>query len=89
MRGEDDYFLAFTPWFWQPEYRKPVPDGFALTADEQEYQTPYGLDPEQIVWRRAKIAELKEFTISSANSPRRLPRPSMPKCPVRRGDANR
>lgn len=58
MRGEGEYILVFIPWFWQPEYRKPVPEGFEPTADELAYQQEYGLDLEQIVWRRAKIVEL-------------------------------
>lgn len=58
MRGEGEYILVFIPWFWQPEYRKAVPDGFTPNTDELAYQTEYGLDLEQIVWRRAKIVEL-------------------------------
>jgi Terminase RNaseH-like domain len=58
MRGEGEYILIFIPWFWQPEYRKPVPPDFVATSDELAYQAPYKLDLEQIVWRRAKIVEL-------------------------------
>jgi hypothetical protein len=58
MRGEGEYILVFIPWFWQPEYRKNLPDGFTPTADELAYQTAYGLNLEQIAWRRAKIVEL-------------------------------
>ena len=58
MRGEGEYILVFIPWFWQREYRKTVPPGFEPTADELAYQAAYGLDLEQIVWRRAKIVEL-------------------------------
>ena len=58
MRGEGEYILVFIPWFWQPEYRKAVPDGFEPTADELAYHQAYGLDDEQMVWRRAKIVEL-------------------------------
>jgi hypothetical protein len=58
MRGEGDYILVFIPWFWQREYRKQVPEGFEPTPDEIAYQTLYGLDLEQIAWRRAKIVEL-------------------------------
>ena len=58
MRGEGEYILVFIPWFWQAEYRKPMPDGFEPTADELSYQAIYDLDLKQIVWRRSKIAEL-------------------------------
>lgn len=57
-RGESEFIAVFVPWFWQEEYRKPVPDDFSLTEDEVEYQQTYGLALEQMVWRRSKIAEL-------------------------------
>lgn len=59
-RGEGDYQAVFIPWFWQDEYQRPVPDGFSLDDEEREYQGRYGLSLEQMVWRRAKIRELKD-----------------------------
>lgn len=58
--GTGDYEAVFIPWFWQPEYRRAIPDGFALDDEEQAYQAAYGLDMGQMVWRRNKIAELKD-----------------------------
>jgi hypothetical protein len=58
MRGDGEYILVFIPWFWQTEYRKPVPADFVPTADELAYQQLYKLDLGQIAWRRAKIVEL-------------------------------
>jgi hypothetical protein len=58
-KGVSDYQAIFIPWFWQDEYRKPVRPGFALDAEEREYQALYGLTLEQMAWRRAKIIELK------------------------------
>lgn len=58
--GVGDYLAIFVPWFWTEEYRRPVPEGFTLTEDDEEYQEAHGLDLEQMVWRRAKIAELKD-----------------------------
>jgi hypothetical protein len=58
--GIGDYEAIFIPWFWQDEYRRPVPDSFALDADEQAYAAAHGLMLEQMAWRRAKIAELKD-----------------------------
>ncbi len=58
LRGEGEYILVFIPWFWQPEYRKEVPEGFDPTADESAYLEAHGLTLDQIVWRRAKIVEL-------------------------------
>lgn len=57
VRGESEYIAIFTPWFWSPEYREPVPAGFELTTEEEEYATTYGLDLEQMAWRRKKIRD--------------------------------
>lgn len=56
-RGESNYIACFLPWFWQPEYRRPVPDGFSLDEEEREYQAAHGLTLEQMAWRRAKIID--------------------------------
>lgn len=58
--GIGDYIAVFVPWFWSEEYQRPVPDGFSLDEGETEYQEAHGLTLEQMVWRRAKIAELKD-----------------------------
>lgn len=57
--GIGDYIAIFVPWFWQDEYRRPA-DGFIPDDEEAEYQQLHGLDDEQMAWRRAKIAELKD-----------------------------
>lgn len=56
--GQSEYIAIFVPWFWQQEYRKTVPDGFKLTNEEEQLTKQYGLDEEQIYWRRTKIVEL-------------------------------
>lgn len=58
IHGRSEYRFIFVPWFWQQEYRKPPEEGFAATAEEQDYQQRFGLDTEQICWRRHKIIEL-------------------------------
>jgi hypothetical protein len=58
--GIGDYMAVFIPWFWQEEYRRPVPAGFIMDSEEEPYAEAHGLQPEQIAWRRAKIAELKD-----------------------------
>lgn len=58
--GIGDYEAHFVPWFWSEEYARPVPDGFALDEGEREYAGLYSLSLEQMVWRRAKVAELKD-----------------------------
>jgi hypothetical protein len=58
--GIGDYQAIFIPWFWQEEYSRPVPPDFTLDEEEQEYAAAHKLSNEQMGWRRAKIAELKD-----------------------------
>lgn len=58
--GVGDYQAIFVPWFWQDEYRRPAPDDFVMDEEEWEYADLHGLDLDQMCWRRAKIAELKD-----------------------------
>jgi hypothetical protein len=58
--GIGDYEAIFIPWFWSPEYARPVPPGFVLDDEEQAYADAHGLTLEQMAWRRNKIAELKD-----------------------------
>jgi hypothetical protein len=58
--GRSEYIAIFIPWYWQDEYSAPVPDGFTLDKEEQEYQAAYGLTLEQMAWRRSKIRTLKD-----------------------------
>lgn len=57
-RGESEYINIFIPWFWQDEYRKPAPADMIYTDEEEKLAQYYGLDKEQIAWRRQKIADL-------------------------------
>lgn len=68
LAGIGDFELIFIPWYWQDEYKRPVPADFALEqsredeefTSEQEYYDLFaadGLTLEHLVWRRAKIAE--------------------------------
>src|SRR5690606_18150031 len=59
-KGVGDFIAVFVPWYWQDEYRKPVDADFQMTEEESEYAGAYGLDREQIAWRRNKLAELKD-----------------------------
>ena len=55
--GTDGYIPIFFAWFEMPEYRrKPLP-GFQRTAEEQDLADTFGLDDEQLAWRRWCIAE--------------------------------
>lgn len=55
IAGRGDYRMIFVPWFVMPEYRRPVPDGFTLSSEEEEYKAAHGLDDAQMAFRRAKI----------------------------------
>jgi hypothetical protein len=58
--GIGDFEAIFVPWFWSEEYRREVPVGFIPDDEEAEYMEQHGLDLDQMVWRRAKIHELKD-----------------------------
>lgn len=52
VAGENGFIPLFFPWFEEPGYRKPVPPGTVWTEEELELQRVYGLDEEQLSWRR-------------------------------------
>jgi len=56
--GKSEFIPIFVPWYWQDEYRASAPEGFSLDDKEREYARAYGLDLEQMVWRRRKIQAL-------------------------------
>lgn len=65
MRGIGDYVLVFIAWFESSEYRRDPGEGFELDNEapegqvsEVEYAAMFGLDNEQMAWRRGKIHEL-------------------------------
>jgi len=60
MRGENEYIPIFLPWFITDEYRRPAPEGFERTEEEEELVEKYGLDNDQLYWRRLKIGESGE-----------------------------
>lgn len=58
--GQGDYEAIFIPWFWEPAYRRDCAPDFDLDDEERAYRDLHGLTIEQMAWRRAKIAELKD-----------------------------
>jgi len=56
--GISDYIPIFVPWYWQEEYRKPLPKDFKIRPEERDLMEQFHLDEEQIAWRRAKVIEL-------------------------------
>jgi hypothetical protein len=57
VAGENEYIPIFVPWFLMEEYRRTTPENFKPTEDEERLKKAYGLDDEQIYWRRLKISE--------------------------------
>lgn len=57
LEGNGEYIAIFIPWFLQNEYRKKVPAGIEWSDYEIEYQISFGLDLEQLYWRRIKVID--------------------------------
>lgn len=56
--GDEDGFIpVFFAWWEMPSYRTPTPSGFELTPEEAEIKAAFGLDDEQIYWRRRTIKD--------------------------------
>jgi hypothetical protein len=55
--GTNGYIPIFLPWFIQDEYREPVEGDFERTPDEETLVELHGLDNEQLMFRRRKIAQ--------------------------------
>jgi hypothetical protein len=72
LKPESEWIVIFVPWFWQTEYRKPVRHGFKPTDMELELVATYGLDFEQLQWRRDKIEELKSERLFKQEYPNTL-----------------
>ena len=62
MEQDSAYAPTFSPWFAHQEYRLELPDGFAASGEEEKLKVRFGLDDEQINWRRSKIkTQRKKF----------------------------
>jgi len=66
--GESEFLAIFVPWYWQAEYRKPVLEGFVRTDAEEVLVKLFGLDDEQLQFRRFKIAELSADGIEGTSA---------------------
>lgn len=63
QKGEGEYILIFTPWYWQDEYRDTPPAGWSIDKSEhrdmlESAGLQYDLDEEQLYWMGLKIDEL-------------------------------
>ena len=57
VAGKTDFIPVFLPWFIQDEYRETVPSDFERTPSEIKLVAQFGLDDEQLCFRRKKIAD--------------------------------
>lgn len=51
-KGENGWVPVFLPWYMEPDYRKPVEPGVVWTEEETKLAEQFGLDEEQLAWRR-------------------------------------
>ena len=54
--GRDGFLPVFFAWYEMDEYRRAVPPGFERTEEEEQLAQTFGLDDEQLAWRRWCIA---------------------------------
>lgn len=57
VEGTNGFIPVFLPWFIQDEYREEVPTGFERTPEEERLAELHGLDDEQLMFRRRKVAQ--------------------------------
>ena len=50
--GRDGFIPVFFAWYEMAEYRRAVPPGFQRTEEEEQLSQTFGLDDEQLAWRR-------------------------------------
>lgn len=79
-RGEGEFILIFSPWYWDDGYQQDPGPGFVRTPEEKvlahlvanhpdgsEYRTE--LTDRQLAWRRKKIRELKSADLFKQEYP--------------------
>ena len=54
-QGIDGFIPVFFAWYEMDEYRRTVPPGFTRTPEEEKLAETFGLDDEQLAWRRWAI----------------------------------
>lgn len=75
--GKGDYIPIFLPWFLESTNVREPEYGFELETDpvadgelsEAEYKEMFGLSMPQMAWRRAKIAELRDYRLFKREYP--------------------
>jgi hypothetical protein len=57
VAGTNGFIPFFSPWFDSHKYRREVPAHFERTFEEMDLVEQYGLDDEQLMFRRIEIAK--------------------------------
>jgi hypothetical protein len=57
VEGKNDFIPFFSPWFDSDEYRVKAPEHFEPTLDELDQAALYGLDNDQLNFRRIQISK--------------------------------
>lgn len=52
VSGVNEWTPVFLPWYLEPGYRKIVPEGIVWDEEEERLRRDFGLDDEQLMWRR-------------------------------------
>lgn len=52
VSGVNEWTPVFLPWYLEPEYRKNTPEGIVWDEEEERLRRDFGLDDEQLMWRR-------------------------------------
>ncbi len=60
-KGDSPFKTFFFPWWYDPQYKRVLPEKFQATTEEKQMMEHYKLTPEQIVFRREKISELGDL----------------------------
>lgn len=67
--GQSEFVPIFLPWSIEPGYRRPVDADFQVDSEEKKLAELYGLDKEQLAWRRAKISQLGNASLFQQEYP--------------------
>ena len=72
--GTNEWIPVFLPWYLEKGYRMAVPPGTEWTEEERQLQRDFGLDEEQLQWRRWCIrancgGSVEEFRQEYPNTP--------------------
>ncbi|KQM58776.1 MULTISPECIES: hypothetical protein [unclassified Sphingomonas] len=69
QRGDGEYQAIFMPWFWDPGYSKPAPDGWDAGKEWWDYGVQYGLTIEQLYWAYLKNHDMATATGQPTDRP--------------------